>query len=81
LFGDDPRKSLQALAFVDYGDAYGGTWPGLGNAVFYSEHQQFTGNLGVGVGLRWNTRLGPIGVDYGVGREGGRGYLTFRQTF
>jgi len=81
LFGREPSRSLQAIAFADYGDAFGGRWAGQGGATFYPEHQAFAGALGVGVGLRWYTKYGPFGVDYGVGREGGRGYVTFRQTF
>jgi outer membrane protein insertion porin family len=37
--------------------------------------------FGYGVGLRFDTPLGPIRLDYGLGEEGGQTYFSIGQTF
>ena len=60
------RKHLQAVAFVDYGDAYGGP---------FANRAHFDGLFGYGVGVRVKTPLGPIRLD--LGRSGGSSRLYF----
>ena len=61
---------LLARTLADYGDAWDAQ-SGLSIQNF-PQHSGFRGNLGVGVGLRVTTPIGPIRLDYGIGREGGR---------
>jgi len=37
--------------------------------------------FGYGVGLRFETPIGPIRLDYGIGEEGGQTYFSIGQTF
>jgi translocation and assembly module TamA len=49
-------KSLGAVAFVDAGSAYAGTWPNF---------SQFAPRVGTGIGARYYTNFGPIRFDIG----------------
>ena len=62
---------------------------GLGNPVTeivdlidsFSQHQDFSGNLGYGVGIRVQTPLGPLRLDYGFSSEGSRAHFSIGHAF
>ncbi|MBU4350643.1 BamA/TamA family outer membrane protein, partial [bacterium] len=65
-------ENFQAVLFADWGQAWD-----------YEESINF-GDLkfGRGVGVRFNTPLGPIRLDYGFGEEGiGKTYFSIGHTF
>jgi len=66
------QKNFQAVAFVDYGDAYGGP-----NA----NRSNFDGLLGYGLGIRVKTPLGPIRLDLGFSEDGSRTHFSIGQMF
>ncbi|MGB9607889.1 MAG: BamA/OMP85 family outer membrane protein [bacterium] len=66
------EKSFFGAIFVDYGTAWGGK---------YSTSDKFSPHLGVGIGLRFETPLGPIRLDYGVGSEGARTHFSIGNPF
>ena len=67
------------LPFVDYGDA----WDSSENFTIgeLSQHNDFKGNFGVGFGIRVNTPIGNLRLDYGTGSEGGRSHFSIGQAF
>lgn len=72
-------QSISGVVFADYGDAWAG-----GNQVNVNQlpqSQSFDGHLGVGVGMRVNTPIGHLRLDYGVGDEGGRTHFSMGQAF
>jgi outer membrane protein insertion porin family len=70
-------SSVTGVVFTDAGDAWGSIYQGIG----LDQTSGFTVQQSVGVGLRVTTPLGPIRVDYGVGREGGRTDFSIGQSF
>lgn len=70
-------NSLQLVLFNDAGDAWGSIYQGTG----LQQSVKFSFQDAVGVGMRVNTPLGVIGVDYGWGREGGRADFNIGQAF
>jgi len=66
------NRQIQAVAFTDAGTAFGG---------------QFTSNKSAnlltsfGFGVRLNTPIGPVRLDYGIGRTGGRTLFGIGPTF
>ncbi len=74
--------SLTGVGFVDVGDAWGGEFrtvvPGFSIAA---EDQGLEPHIGVGVGLRVKTPLGPIRLDLGFGEEGNQAHFSFGQAF
>jgi outer membrane protein insertion porin family len=76
------NKSLTAVAFLDIGDAYGGTFetvvPGF---QIEANDQNFEPHVGVGAGLRVVTPIGPIRLDMGFGEEGSQAHFSFGHTF
>ncbi len=70
------------VGFMDVGDAYGGTFktvvPGFDIAA---EDQDFNAHVGVGVGVRFKTPIGPLRLDVGFGEEGSRAHFSFGHTF
>jgi outer membrane protein insertion porin family len=64
-------KNLTGVLFADAGDAWETNEPmELGGL-----------KTGYGVGLRVDTPVGVMRIDYGVGREGGKTYFSLGQTF
>ncbi len=55
-------KIVQGIVFTDWG----GAW----NSGFFPKADDFYGSVGVGMAL--NTPLGPLRLDYGRGKQGGR---------
>ena len=70
-------NSLTGVVFGDVGDAWGSIYQGLG----LQQHTQFEPQPAVGVGVRVTTPIGPIRIDYGVGRDGGRTDFSIGQSF
>ncbi len=70
-------SSLTGVVFGDVGDAWGSIYQGLG----LQQHTQFQPQPAVGVGVRVTTPIGPIRIDYGVGRDGGRTDFSIGQSF
>lgn len=65
-------ENLQAVVFADFGNAWDHGAPiAIGDLKF-----------GKGVGIRFDTFLGPISIDYGFGEdEEGKAYFSIGHTF
>jgi outer membrane protein insertion porin family len=62
--------AVQGVLFVDFGNAW------------KEESMDFTDlNMGYGIGVRLDTPLGIIRIDYGIGEDGGQTYFSFGQSF
>lgn len=72
-------QSISGVLFVDYGDAWGS--PAQFNVTQLPQTETFQGNFGVGVGMRVNTPIGHLRLDYGIGSEGGRTHFSMGQAF
>ncbi len=72
-------QSIAGVVFVDYGSAWGG------NPNFFitqlPQSRSFDGFFGTGVGLRVNTPIGHLRLDYGIGSEGSRTHFSMGQAF
>lgn len=64
------NQTIHGAVFYDVGNA----WDGKGFDL--SDLKQ-----GAGVGLRFNTPLGVIRIDYGIGENGGEAYFSLGPTF
>ncbi|NLG78551.1 MAG: BamA/TamA family outer membrane protein [Firmicutes bacterium] len=64
-------KGLQGVVFADTGAAWLKDDP-MSLADF---------STGAGVGVRIDTPIGMLRIDYGVGKEGGQAYFSFGQMF
>lgn len=75
-------KSLGLVAFADAGDAFGGTFPTVVPGFnIPAEDDNLALHVGLGLGLRAKTPLGPIRIDWGIGSEGSEVHFGFGQTF
>ena len=70
-------SSVTGVLFTDVGDAWGSIYQGVG----LQQHTSLSINQSIGVGLRVTTPLGPIRLDYGVGRNGGKTSFSIGQSF
>ena len=66
------QSRITGVLFADSGTAYGGRFSSGKNLDFLSS---------VGVGVRLVTPIGPVRLDYGVGRDGGRTHFGIGSTF
>ena len=65
-------KNFQAVLFADWGN----TWD-IGESINVSDLK-----FGKGIGIRFDTPIGPIRLDYGIGEEGiGQTYFSIGHTF
>ncbi|MBI2844872.1 MAG: BamA/TamA family outer membrane protein [Armatimonadetes bacterium] len=74
-------RALTAVGFVDVGDAWGSAFqfePGV--ATEFRQHGSLSPRAGVGVGIRYTTLLGPLGLDFAWGEEF-RTHLVLGQAF
>lgn len=72
-------QSIAGVLFADYGDAWAG-----GNQVNVTQlpqSQTFEGHFGFGIGMRVNTPIGHLRLDYGIGDEGSRTHFSMGQAF
>lgn len=67
-------KKVSGVVFTDIGDAWDAP-----NVTWYHGGSQF--NASVGAGLRVTTPIGPVRLDYGVGRNGGKFHFSFGGQF
>jgi outer membrane protein insertion porin family len=70
-------SSLTGVLFTDVGDAWGTIYQGAG----LQQSTDFSAEAAVGVGVRVNTPIGPIRLDYGYGRQGGQTDFSIGQSF
>lgn len=71
------QKAFTGVLFADAGDAWGG-YPTVNN---FTQKSDFSPNGAVGFGVRVRTPLGPIRIDYGIGRFGSRTHISIGQVF
>ncbi|MFN4032615.1 MAG: outer membrane protein assembly factor [Fimbriimonadales bacterium] len=71
------EKAFTAVFFVDVGHAWGG-YPSVNE---FSQSSNLNLQVGYGLGVRVRTPLGPLRIDYGIGREGGRTHFSVGQVF
>ncbi len=71
------EKAFTAVLFVDIGHAWGG-YPTVNN---FTQGNRFKPQIGYGIGIRVGTPLGPLRIDYGIGRDGGRTHFSVGQVF
>ncbi len=67
-------KKVQGVLFADIGSAWDSP-----NVPWHLNGEKF--NIGVGPGLRIQTPIGPIRLDYGWGRDGGKFTFAFGGQF
>jgi outer membrane protein insertion porin family len=72
-------RRLKGVLFMDMGDAWGGNYSNVNLEGF--TQSGFKPHLGVGLGIRVGTPLGPIRLDYGIGDEGGRTHFSIGNVF
>lgn len=71
------EKAFTAVFFVDIGHAWGG-YPSVND---FTQRDRFRPEIGYGLGVRVRTPLGPLRIDYGIGRDGGRTHFSVGQVF
>jgi outer membrane protein insertion porin family len=71
------EKAFTAVFFVDIGHAWGG-YPSVNEFI---QRNSFRPEIGYGLGVRVRTPLGPLRIDYGIGRDGGRTHFSVGQVF
>lgn len=74
-------SSLIGVAFVDYGDAWNSNPRFLNILPDLLQHESFKGNFGYGIGVRVQTPIGPLRLDYGFGSEGSRAHFSMGHAF
>lgn len=47
----------------------------------FTQHDSFSGNLGYGLGIRVQTPIGPLRLDYGFSKEGSRAHFSIGHVF
>lgn len=76
---------ITGVLFADVGDAFGSDSSfrlfGRPFGTDFRQHGGITLNGSVGFGLRVVTPIGPIRLDFGYGREGGRTHFNVGNTF
>ncbi|MCS6922738.1 MAG: BamA/TamA family outer membrane protein [Fimbriimonadales bacterium] len=76
-FRQPVEKAFTAVFFVDIGHA----WGGYGSVNEFVQSRSFKPEVGYGIGIRVRTPLGPLRIDYGIGRDGGRTHFSVGQVF
>jgi outer membrane protein insertion porin family len=86
LFNFEYRRAitdkLTGVGFFDAGDAWSGNFPTIVPGFqIQAEDQSLKMHIGVGVGIRVVTQLGPLRLDLGFGDEGSKAHFNFGHTF
>jgi len=68
-------ETLQGVLFADAGDAWGGEFAQQFGDTSFKIH------VGYGLGIRVQSPLGPLRLDYGIGSEGGQVHFGLSQMF
>lgn len=71
------EKAFTGVVFVDIGHAWGG-YPTVNQ---FTQSGSFSPQIGYGFGIRVRTPIGPLRIDYGIGRDGGRTHFSIGQQF
>jgi outer membrane protein insertion porin family len=72
--------SLTGVVFIDVGDAWGGSYERVRFNDF-TQHSGFSPSVGIGIGMRVVTPIGPIRIDQGFGREGAHTHFSIGHVF
>jgi outer membrane protein insertion porin family len=72
--------SLTGVLFTDVGDAWGGSYEKV-HFNGFNQHSGFSPSVGIGLGMRVVTPIGPIRIDEGFGREGARTHFSIGHVF
>lgn len=67
-------KKVTGVLFTDIGDAWDAP-----NVTWYDSKKSF--NYGVGAGVRVTTPIGPVKLDYGVGKDENKFHFSFGTQF
>lgn len=67
-------KKVTGVLFADIGDAWDAP-----NVTWYDSKKSF--NYGVGAGVRVTTPIGPVKLDYGVGKDDNKFHFSFGTQF
>ena len=67
-------KKVSGVLFTDIGDAWDAP-----NVTWYNSKKTF--NYGVGAGIRVTTPIGPVKLDYGVGKHKNKFHFSFGTQF
>ena len=67
-------KKVSGVLFSDIGDAWDAP-----NVTWYNSKKTF--NYGVGAGVRITTPIGPVKLDYGVGKHKNKFHFSFGTQF
>jgi outer membrane protein insertion porin family len=73
-------KALEGVLFADFGDAWGSPQASY-SGVRYEQDDEFKIHAGYGIGIRFQTPIGPIRIDYGIGEEGSRTHFSIGHVF
>jgi outer membrane protein insertion porin family len=72
------QEAFNAIAFVDYG----GAWGGYGEFEDFTQSDSLSLKLGYGVGVGFRTPIGPIRIDFAFNEDGGsRTHFSFGTSF
>ncbi len=76
------NDTLAVVGFVDVGSAFGGRFPTVVPGFEVpAENSDFEAHAGVGVGMRVETPLGPLRLDFGWGEDGNQAHFSFGHAF
>jgi outer membrane protein insertion porin family len=73
-------KAIQGVLFVDVGDAWGSPYADQSSEDF-AQDTSFAAHVGYGLGVRVQTPIGPIRIDYGMGEDGSRTHFSIGHPF
>lgn len=69
-------NKVSGVLFTDIGDAWDAP-----NVLWYKQYDKSTFNVGVGAGIRVTTPIGPIRLDYGIGKNDKKFHFSFGGQF
>lgn len=69
-------NKVSGVLFADIGDAWDAP-----NVLWYQQYDKSTFNVGVGAGIRVTTPIGPVRLDYGIGKNDKKFHFSFGGQF